>query len=385
MTPMIARHHGLDWLRVGAFFLLILYHAGMVFVPWGWHIDALVMPDWVTVPMLLLNPWRLALLFTVSGFASRALLVKLGGPAAFARARTTRLILPLLFGVVVIVPPQFWVELRESHRYFGGYMHFWLDDWFRLGKEDGRWIPPLNHLWFVLYLWVYSMVLAGVLALMPAGAGRAAQRLFDRAVGGWRMVVAPLCWLALPRFILLPGRMETHDLVNDLPGHLFYLPAFLMGFGLAGSEAAWAGVRRWWPAALALAILGYAMMTAVEVRWPGNAVAPPEWQPLFRVGRWLMEWTPILALLGIADRWWNVDSRWRATLAEAVFPFYILHQTVVVVVAWWLKPLALPIGSFFSILVIATTAACWAFYLGLREVDWLRPFIGLGRRGPAPA
>ena len=60
------RHYGLDWLRIGAFGLLILYHIGMVFVPWGFHAKTAQPLPWVVVPMLAINSWRLLLLFVVS-------------------------------------------------------------------------------------------------------------------------------------------------------------------------------------------------------------------------------------------------------------------------------------------------------------------------------
>ena len=75
------RHYGLDWLRIGAFGLLIFYHIGMVFVPWGYHAKTAHPIPWVVIPMLALNSWRLLLLFVVSGYASRALLAR-GGAAA---------------------------------------------------------------------------------------------------------------------------------------------------------------------------------------------------------------------------------------------------------------------------------------------------------------
>ena len=84
------RHYGLDWLRIGAFAILILYHIGMVFVPWGFHAK-LATEQWVTIPMMLSNPWRLSLLFLVSGYASRALCVRHPGPWPFVRNRTARL------------------------------------------------------------------------------------------------------------------------------------------------------------------------------------------------------------------------------------------------------------------------------------------------------
>ena len=85
------RHYGMDWLRIGAFGLLILYHIGMVFVPWGFQVKTAHPIAWVEIPMFLTNPWRLTLLFVVSGYASRALLAKAGGAGAFMGSRSARL------------------------------------------------------------------------------------------------------------------------------------------------------------------------------------------------------------------------------------------------------------------------------------------------------
>ncbi|HEX2792795.1 MAG TPA: hypothetical protein VHN58_00045, partial [Croceicoccus sp.] len=68
------RHYGMDWLRIGAFALLIGYHIGMFFVPWDWHVKSDPVEQWVALPMLLVNGWRLSLLFLVSGYASAAML-----------------------------------------------------------------------------------------------------------------------------------------------------------------------------------------------------------------------------------------------------------------------------------------------------------------------
>src|SRR4051812_3597789 len=111
------RHYGMDWLRVGAFALLILYHVGMVFVPWGFHIKTAEPLVWAEIPMFLTNPWRLSLLFVVSGYASRALVMKSPSVGAFLRSRNARLLIPLAFGVTVVVPPQPWIELVAQHGY----------------------------------------------------------------------------------------------------------------------------------------------------------------------------------------------------------------------------------------------------------------------------
>jgi len=188
------RHYGMDWLRIGAFALLILYHVGMVFVPWGFHIKVAHPAEWVTIPMLAPNAWRLMLLFVVSGYASRALFSRSTSLRSFLGNRNARLLIPLVFGMAVIVPPQSWVELVTQHGYTQGYWAFWTRDYFRFARLDGIVLPTWNHLWFVVYLWVYTLALGALLALpRPAGL----QAVFDRLFGGRAVLWAPLAWLLL--------------------------------------------------------------------------------------------------------------------------------------------------------------------------------------------
>lgn len=375
------RHYGLDWLRVGAFGLLIFYHIGMVFVPWGFHAKTARPQDWVVLPMLALNSWRLLLLFVVSGYASRALLarglMRGHGTGRFAADRTARLIVPLLFGVAVVVPVQPWIELTTQHGYAHGFGHFLLHDYFRFGAVAGIVLPTWQHLWFVGYLWVYTMLL--VLAVAALGR-HSLQRAFDRVGGTVLVWLIPAAWLVLVSTWLFPGVGPSNDLVGDLVSHAQYLPGFLFGFALAGSPAALAAMRRWWPWALATGTLCYAVVAAIEMRWPGSTMPTWPWGMLFASTRAVQGWSMIVALIGIADRHLNIDHPWRRVLTEAVFPFYIIHQTIIVAVEGGLLPLALPPLAEFAILLSATVGGCWLFYLAGREIGWLRPLIGLRAR-----
>ena len=371
------RHYGLDWLRIGAFGLLIFYHVGMVFVPWDFHVKTAHPIDWVAVPMHATNSWRLMLLFVVSGYASRALLAKSERPGSFPgpfiASRNKRLLIPLLFGMAIIVPIQPWVELTTQHGYDGGFGWFWLHDYFRFGTFHNIVLPTWQHMWFVGYLWLYTVALALVIWLMR---GRSLQRSFDRVVGTIAIMVVPIAWLLVADMVLVPGASETHDVLDDAIAHLHYLPGFLFGFALARSTAAMAAIGRWWRAAGIIAVLSYAIVVAIELRWPGSKMPQP-YGYIFATARVTQGWCAIVALIGIADHYWNRDHPWRRTLTEAVFPFYIIHQTVIVAVEWALRPYGLPAAAEFAILVTATVTGCWAFYLIGREVGWLRPLIGL--------
>ncbi|MDQ2892567.1 MAG: acyltransferase [Pseudomonadota bacterium] len=372
------RHYGMDWLRIGAFALLILYHIGMVFVPWNFHVKADPLVRWALLPMLVVNAWRLSLLFVVSGYASRALLRRGGGVGGFMRNRSFRLLVPLAFGIAVVVPPQLWVELVTKSGYAASYPYFWLHDYFGFRRIAGLPVPNWNHLWFVGYLYIYTAILAA--AIWAVRLPRL-QSAFDLAFGGIGVVVVPLVYLVLVHAWWLPMVGETHLVVGDWIAHLSYLPAFLFGFALAGSERAMAAIARWWLLALGLAVLGYLFIMAAELGWwRGGAMTPRTYVRLYGSAHAFEQWGGIVALIGAAERWFNRDRAIRPLLTEAVFPFYIAHQTIIVVVMYWLLPAGLPGWADFAILLASTIAGCWAFYLVGRLIGWVRPLIGLRRR-----
>ncbi len=190
---MRARHYGMDWLRIGAVGLLIFYHIGMFFVHWDWHVKTARLMEGAAVPMLATSAWRIPLLFIVSGYATAALLERGTELARFVRDRSARLLIPLVFAMAVIVPPQPWVELMFKHGYLHGYLHFWwsgedpthalVDDWgahrvflpmflfgYLLRDAEAVW-AGIRRWWkaaALLALAGYAAVAAGVLPiLMP--------------------------------------------------------------------------------------------------------------------------------------------------------------------------------------------------------------------------
>lgn len=373
---MNERLYGLDWLRIGAFGLLIFYHIGMVFVPWGWHVKADAPVGWAIYPMLLTNAWRLALLFMISGVASAFLLAKVSR-GHFAATRTKRLLIPLGVGMALIVPVQPWVELVTQHGYRGGFAHFLLNDYFRFGAIDGIVLPTWNHLWFVAYLWVYTLALALLAGRMPKGVLPACERLF----GGWRLFALPILWLWLLRTVLYPRFGETHALVDDPYAHALYGAAFAFGVLVAHSPALRARLVAQRAPALALAVAGYVGVVIFTAIFPEAGPQPgPAALALGRVARAAQAWGAIVALTGYALVHLHRDGAARRYLTEAIFPWYIAHQSIIVATAWALKPLQLGAGAEFAILVAATAGGCALFYEGVKRAGPLRPLFGLSPR-----
>ncbi|WP_300296834.1 acyltransferase family protein [Ferrovibrio sp.] len=385
-----ARRYDLDWLRIGAFGLLIFYHIGMFFVSWDWHVKSTHAgpgdPLGLQPLMLLSNPWRLALLFLIAGCATRFMADRLDR-VTMLKSRSLRLLLPLVFGMLVIVPPQTYYEIVEKLGYAEGWLAFYGK---YIGFHDG-WrpggqlliVPTWNHLWFVVYLWVYSMIVIMLRPLLMAAATRRLARQAVPWLQGAGLILLPWLLLGGLRLWLFPRFGQTHALVGDWYLHAMYLSLFLFGYAIAKADAVWAAIMRLRWVALVLALLSYAGLVWFMLQ-DGPLPVPLR---MLRQAVWALDlWAWILMLLGFARVWLNHagprTDTWRRYLTEAVFPFYILHQTVIVVVGHHLAPFALPAWAEGVILVAATMLACWVGYEIIRRARWLRPWFGLAN-GPS--
>lgn len=379
------RRHDLDWVRVSAFGVLVLYHVGMYYVTWDWHVKSPVASAALEPLMLVTAPWRLALLFLVSGVASAFLLEK--RPSRFLAHRSSRLLVPLLFGMAVVVAPQAYYEVVEKLP--GGYQDGFAAFYGRYLRGDGSFcrgddclvLPTWNHLWFLAYLWVYTAL--AWIAVRMAGEARVsrARDWLERRLAGTAALAWPMLLLAGARVLLLGRFDSTHALVDDWYNHAQYFPLFLLGFLLARAEGFWVALERYRWGALALAIPTCALL-AWYFGWAGfsDANPPPEAaRYLQRVAWGACQWSAIVAVLGFAYRFRNVDSRVLRYLVPAVLPVYILHQTVIVVLAHNLQPFAIPPAVEGAGLATATFLACFAGYEIVRRVRWLRPLFGLKR------
>ncbi len=380
-TPTLERRADLDWIRVGAFFLLILYHVGMFYVPWDWHVKTPHPIEALGPVMMLSNPWRLTLLFLVSGAATRFMADKLS-PGVFTGKRVLRLLPPLLFAMFVIVPPQSYYEIVEQvPQAVEPYGSFWI----KYATASGNWCdddgclitPTWNHMWFVAYLLVYTLLLGLILAL----AGKSLRRLgetLDGVFGGWRLIVLPIVFLGVVRLWLLPMFEVTHALVDDWYNHAVSFTAFMFGFLTAKSASIRDGFIRWRWTAAGLAVVSYAVFATYAWTYRAEGAAPPE--ALRTVMRFVYatdQWSFIAAILGFGALHLTKGGPRLRYLTLAVFPFYIVHQTLIVVMAHHLAKLGLPQALEAAILIAGTFGGCFATYEIVRRVPVLDRLFGL--------
>jgi glucan biosynthesis protein C len=376
------RQFFLDWLRIGAFALLVLYHVGMYYVSWDWHVKSPHASALIEPLMRLSNPWRMSLLFLLSGAATAWMLASRQGPQGLLRERASRLLLPLITGMVLIVPPQPYVEVVQKAGYGGSYFDFLRLYFSAYGGfcrgSDCLVLPTWNHLWFLPYLFFYTALLLLLHRVLPARWRVAAAERFV-ALPAWQLWLLPVLLLALLRLALLSRFGSTHALVDDWFNHATYFSLFLLGAGFAARPQLFRSIEplRW--AALAVALLAWAGITLYFAAMQGVPAVPEGLRALQRVAHAALQWSAIVAILGFAHRHLNRDHRWRAPLTEAVFPVYLVHQTLIILLAMAFVPLALPAGIEAALLVGLTFALSLAFWRLARGTGPLRVWLGLPR------
>lgn len=359
------RRYDLDWLRVGALALLIAYHIGTFYVSWDWHIKSRFSSDAIEPLMRLVNPWRLPLLFLISGMALRFALEKV--PAArLSWNRLYRLGLPLLFGFFVVCAPQSYFELLANGEIEPDYWAFY-GQYLDVDFEFSILTPSWNHLWYLVYLLVYTLLIcacAGSLDRLASGL-----KSWNGAWQGPLLLLVPPALFVLADATLAERFPVTHALVDDWYTHGISLSAMLFGFTVARNTPFWSAISRGtgWAGAIGIALATLLLLRSL----PDAAVGPL---------RLIYGWCVMVLLLGLASRYLNRNSPALSYLSAAMLPYYVLHQTLTIVLGAWATNLRLPLWSEVWVVTIGTIMGCIAGYEIIRRVPPLRPLFGVPTR-----
>lgn len=378
----IGRRYELDWLRSIAFALLILYHIGMYYVAdWGWHIKSEQTFTGLQDLMILTNPWRMSLLFLLAGMALSLVLPRIRRLKLLG-LRSKRLLIPLLFTMFVVVVPQVYYEALSQQLIQPGYLQFW----WQYANPVTDLLPdhhsPIglltwNHAWFIPYLWCYSLL---VLLFYPLLKSISQARWLQQLQGRYALtlVFGVMFWAWWTLRAEFPS---THALVDDWYNHAKYFLVFIAGFLLARQDLWWQQLvlnRRLW---LGLALLCYSLIIAErhDVFAVSAQFDTSVWvKTLFGVVLIANHWLWLLLVLGYAGAYLaKTNSPLLTYCNDAVLPWYILHQTLIILFASWLKPLAIPAIAEFPLLLIVTVAGCWLGYEVIRRSALLSWCFGL--------
>ena len=400
LTPTVTnRLHELDGLRVAVFGLLILYHTGMLYVAdWGWHYKSQYQSEALANVMLWSNQWRMSLLFFISGAALAIFLSRHLSPnnsKLFGRSVSKRLgylLLPLFFGTLVVVVPQVYIEAKFQHIMEElNYWQFWyayLDQQsaeFKDHKTLGSMHLTWNHLWYLPYLIVYTLIMAMLYPLLSSKPMQPVWRWFSARITLTTIVLLTIAGFYLNGALLYANNPVTHNLVDDWFNHGRSFLSFVLGFALVQIPALWQSIKtiRWHLLIIGLLSYSYTLFAfhggkLISGMLGEGFIAQEVNGLLWSANSWL--W--ILCVTAWGQHWFTHSRPIIRYLNSGIFCFYILHQTLIIVFAYWLTPLKL--GGFFEPMAVIVLVAlgCWCLFELIKKIPGLRIVFGINLRAP---
>jgi glucan biosynthesis protein C len=361
------RRYDLDWLRIAAVFMLIPYHSSRLFDIWeAFYVKNAQTSIAMTGIRAFLDPWGMPLLFVIAGAASW-LALRRRSAAQYIRERTLRLLIPLFFGLAVIVPPQAYIAwLGQGH--VGSYWQFYRQYWV-IHTEDLTGFTgmfTLAHLWFILFLLVFSLVALPLFLYLKGPSG-------SRAVG-W---LAGVCQRPGAIFLLtiplwLTEALPSLDGVNPFA----YILLFIAGFVLFADSRFQVALDRSWRWALGLGTI--TLGGVVVIRFSGIQFVEYSWQStLFDLLRYLTTWAWVIGLLGFGHRYLDRPNRILPYLSEIIYSVYVLHQSVIVLIGFYVVRWNIGIFPKFLVVAVAATGVTLSLCELVRRWNVTRFFFGM--------
>jgi peptidoglycan/LPS O-acetylase OafA/YrhL len=376
-----ARRYDLDWLRVLSILAVFFFHSSRFFDHTPWHVKSATTYFTVQVLVTFMVTWMMPLIFVVSG-ASLYFALARRGPGAFIHDRLLRLGVPLVVGIFTHVMWQVYLERRTHHQFGDSFWQFiphYFSGWYGFG---GNFAWMGLHLWYLEVLLVFSVALLPLFWWLRRGGGQRVLSVLARALA----LPGVVYLLAVPTLLLTVAvRPDALLGMRDLGGWSLpnYAVFLLAGFMLFAHDGALAAIRRlrW----LSLAA-GLVIFAALGLIW-APAGDPVFGSPRFAVVFGLFavhSWAWILAILGFALQHLNRPAHWLDRANEAVLPFYVLHQTVLLTVGYVVLAWTLPDLAKWAIIAAASLAICLGLYeYVVRRINLLRWLFGMKLTSPA--
>jgi hypothetical protein len=354
---------------------VFLYHCGRFFNNEDWHVKNPQTNYGITVSLAIIGQWMMPLFFVLSGMSSYYAL-DYQKPARYIRSRLNRLVVPLIFGIfVVIAPLQVYLERVSHHQFTGSFWQFYphyFDGWFGFGGNFA-WMGV--HLWYLEMLFVFSLIMLPLFIYLRAETTR---NLISRTTAFFKKPAA-IFLLAIPVAMMeflssLPSVRPTILGTSAFGGWslLPYLVFFTLGYVISSDLKFGLIIEKQRTAALITGVC----TTAIGFFLIKSGSSLPGW--LIAILRVLNAWAWLIAILGFGSRYLNFSNRFLKYANEAVLPFYVLHQTVILAIGFYVVQFNMSIGAKFLVIVISSFITIIALYdLLVKRINVLRFLFGM--------
>jgi glucans biosynthesis protein C len=373
-----SRQHYLDWIRVLAMFGIFFFHNARFFDSFNdWHVKNASTNAAASGLIAFLAQWIMPLFFLIAGAATCYALKSKRAPQ-FARERILRLLIPFIFGMLVIVVPQAYFQAISHGENLAGY------NFFQLYWQYFKTLPQGNtfHLWFLDYLFVFSIIAIPIFI-----AGKNGQSLISRLAAyfdkPWLLMILLISSLTLVNVFMFPGGFWGNIGAGGW-NIIAYMLFFVFGYLIFANANIMESIKKFSWIMLSTGIVA----TVCLIMFFVDNIADPVTS--FGTGKFalahfvqaLNTWCWLLAILGLGYRYLNNNSKFLAYANEAVLPFYVLHQTVIITIGFYvvqwnsgvgLKYLTISTTSFVAIMLI--------YELLVRRINVFRFLFGMKAKG----
>ncbi len=376
----IERRHDLDWLRLIAIVILLFFHTGMWFNTWGWHVKNSEIGPSFTYWMVWLHFWRMPLLLFISGAGTYIAMGK-RTPGKFAGERFRKLFIPLVFGMFVVVPPQIYYEhIKEYNSYWDFYKTVF--QFVPYPKGSFSW----HHLWFLAYLFLYSLVAIPLLVYLRSPRSLKFREIISRLLSSPAGVLfIPSVFILMTQILLRPYfPEETHDLSHDWAYFIYYFSFFVFGMLCYSNNNTWVSIgqnrKHSLVAAMFILIPFYLCYFHfhhhIQLPWTDDQV-----EYIFDVTAIFLSWFTVITVIAYGQHYLNKSHPWLSKLNEGLYPFYILHQTVIIAVGFYICQLDWNIAAKYWSIIFLTVLTCLGLYfLLIRPFGVTRFLFGMKRK-----
>jgi hypothetical protein len=371
------RRNDLDWVRIFAVLLLIPFHTARVFDTFEtFYVKNGSLNSWLSyVVIFFLNKWHMPLLFLLAGASTwYALRFRSGG--RYLAERLKRLLLPFVFGTLVVVPPQMYFALLHRGDSPGSYLEYYptffqqrppgMPDYTGVGFTWG-------HLWFILNLFIISLIALPIFLSLKTKTGQRA----TTGIAGFLTRGPAVLLLALP----FPFVQYLLPEIDGKPVFI-HLMVFVFGFLLMSDERYRLALDRNRFLALILGVVCTAPDYAVSL----SGVRFEDFSPpsiAIGLANGFSTWFWLAAILGFGSRHLNVENKTLRYAREGAYPFYVLHQSVIVAIGYYVVRMNAGVLPKFFIAAVGSLAATIGLYdLIVRRTNVTRFLFGMKRMRP---
>lgn len=369
----LTRRNDLDWLRVLAILTIFLYHTSMFFNYSNWHVKNMDMSLGISVFSEFLEQWIMPLIFMVSG-ASTYFALSFRKPGKYIKERVARLVVPLIFGIFVLSPPQVFFERvshNQFHDTFANFLPHYFDGLYGFGGNFG-WMGL--HLWYLLILFIFSVITLPLFFICK-------RIIIERPISRWTnflvkpgvifLLAIPLCLLEI---LLNPGDIGRRDFGG---WSLFlYLIFYFYGYFILSNHRVNSVIEK----NRIITLVGGVVLSIIMI----VKLLPQGWPAygsldfvILTILRGFNTWLWLMTIIGFGSKYLNSRPKFLDYANEAVLPFYVLHQPIIVSLGFYMRQWQIGIGPKFVALVTVSLTIILVLYFIIKQFNVSRTIFGM--------